>query len=86
MDTQLITADGTPVPVGSVLPDSRGGGDWTVTGWEAPHHSGSSGRVNVERPCGHAEDDHVRLYWCNGTERMQFFPHVFRLKIMEVQA
>jgi hypothetical protein len=86
MDTQLIDADGTPVPVGTVLPDNRGGADWTVTGWQAPHHEGSSGRVHVERPCDHTPEQHVKIYWCQGTEQRAFFPHVFGIKITEVGA
>jgi hypothetical protein len=57
---RLVNQQGTEVNVGDKLTDFRGD-EWVVTGGQPPHHSGSSGRIYVER---------------EGSQR-EFFPTVF---------
>jgi hypothetical protein len=63
---------------GFKLDDGRGG-TWSYVSVTRLPEGNSSGRIYVERPCGHVREDSecMGAYWCKGVERREFFPHVF---------
>lgn len=75
----LVTEDGRIARPGATVEDFHGE-VWTVRGWDLPAHEGSTGRVNVSRPCEGCDGPGKHQYWCRGEDVRSFYPSVFELR------
>lgn len=71
---------GVAIDPGFELKSFRGE-TWTFRSVTRLPGGGSTGKVLVDRPCGHEREDGECLdaFWCRGVESHEFFPSVFDL-------
>lgn len=78
MSKGIALLGGVEIEPGHLLDDGRGE-MWSYVSVTRLPEGNSSGRIFVERECGHEKlnGDCEGAYWCRGMDRREFFPHVF---------
>lgn len=74
----IALVGGVEIEPGHALHDGRGEA-WSYVSVTRLPEGNSTGRIFVERECGHVKEDGdcEGAYWCQGMERREFFPSVF---------